>query len=102
MEMRNTIFSRRTVVSFALAGLVTVSVPLTSESEPAPGETGAQPAIKVLTNPPAGAESYRRAGPSKPAPVAGLSKKISVEQRQMDTLAGLQSLGDQGCCTKLP
>ena len=55
--MRNTIFSRRTVVSFALAGLVTASLPPTSESEPAPGETGAQPAIKVLTNPPAGAES---------------------------------------------
>src|SRR3989454_1453333 len=96
MEMRNTIFSRRTVVSFALAGLVTASLPLTSESEPAPGETGAQPAIKVLTNPPAGAESERLAGPPKPAPLPGLSKKISLDLRQMDTLAVLKFLAEQG------
>src|SRR5437879_12870178 len=96
MEMRNTIFSRRTVVSFALAGLVTASLPLTSESEPAPGETGAQPAIKVLTNPPAGAESQRLAGPPKPAPLAGLSKEISLDLRQMDTLAVLELLDEQG------
>jgi len=96
MEMRNTIFSRRTVVSFALAGLVTASLPLTSESEPAPGETGAQPAIKVLTNPPAGAESQRLAGPPKPAPLPGLSKKISLDLRQMDTLAVLKFLAEQG------
>src|SRR2546425_9197157 len=96
MEMRNTIFSRRTVVSFALAGLVTASLPLTSESEPAPGETGAQPAIKVLTNPPAGAESQRLAGPPKPAPLPGLSKKISLDLREMDTLAVLKFLAEQG------
>src|SRR3989441_728234 len=96
MEMRNTIFSRRTVVSFALAGLVTASLPLTSESEPAPGETGAQPAIKVLTNPPAGAESQRLAGPPKPAPLPGLSKKISLDLRQMDILVVLKFLAEQG------
>src|SRR3989454_874900 len=96
MEMRNTTFSRRTLVSFALAGLVTASLPLTSQSEPAPGETGAQPAIKVLTNPPAGAESQRLAGPSKPAPLPGLSKKISLDLRQMDILAVLKFLAEQG------
>src|SRR2546428_11650126 len=96
MEMRNTIFSRRTLVSFALAGLVTASLPLTSESEPAPGETGAQPAIKVLTNPPAGAESQRLSGTAYPAPLPGLSKKISLEQRQMDIQAVLKCLAAQG------
>src|SRR5436309_7041584 len=102
MEMRNTIFSRRTLVSFALAGLVTASLPLTSESEPAPGETGAQPAIKVLTNPPAGAESQRLAGPPKPAPLPGLSKKISLDLRQMDILAVLKFLSEQGDFNVVP
>src|SRR2546428_95319 len=96
MEMRNTIFSRRPVVSFAHAGLVPAALPVTSESEPAPGETGAQPAIKVLTNPPAGAESQRLAGPPKPAPLPGLAKKISLDLRQMDTLAVLKFLAEQG------
>src|SRR3989475_8301776 len=96
MEIRNTIFHRRPWVSSALAGWVRASPPLTSQTEPAPGETGAQPAIKVLTTPPAGAESQRLAGPSKPAPLPGLSKKISLDLRQMDILAVLKFLAEQG------
>src|SRR5438552_13392632 len=89
METRNTISSSgqrfsmgRTLVSFGVAGVMTGSLLLTSESRPAHGEAVySQPAIKA---------------PEKSASLPGLAKRITLDLRQMDILAVLKFLSEQG------
>src|SRR3989442_4923258 len=111
METRNTISSSgqsfsmgRTLVSFGIAGLMTGSLLLTSESRPAHGEAvpSQPPPIKGLANPPAAAESRRLAGPEKSASLPGLAKRISLDLRQMDILAVLKFLSEQGDFNVVP
>src|SRR5438128_709660 len=95
METRNTISSSgqsfsigRTLVSFGVAGLMTGLLLLTSESRPAHGEAvSSQPAIKA---------------PEKSAPLPGLAKRITLDLRQMDILAVLKFLSEQGDFNVVP
>lgn len=83
-----------TLVGLGIAGLVTGLLLLTSESLPAQGGPVSRPT--EVDNPSADAESPKLAGPEKPAPLPGLSKRISLDLRQMDILAVLKFLGEQG------
>src|SRR5947209_15896647 len=95
METRNTISSSgqsfsmgRTLVSFGVAGLMTGLILLASESRPAHGEAvSSQPAIKA---------------PEKSAPLPGLAKRITLDLRQMDILAVLKFLSEQGDFNVVP
>jgi type II secretory pathway component GspD/PulD (secretin) len=80
----------------ALVGLTTAGSLLTCWSQPARGEPAAQPGVKVLANPPAATDSPRPAGPVKAASPAGLIKRISLDLRQIDVLAVLKFLAEQG------
>jgi len=78
----------RTLVSFGIAGLMTGSLLLTSESRPAHGEAvSSQPAIKA---------------PEKSASLPGLAKRITLDLRQMDILAVLKFLSEQGDFNVVP
>src|SRR5207244_12328738 len=95
METRNTISSSgqsfsmgRTLVSLGVAGLMTGLLLLTSESRPAHGEAvSSQPAIKA---------------PEKSASLPGLAKRITLDLRQMDILAVLKFLSEQGDFNVVP
>src|SRR3989442_8369888 len=93
MEARNTISSRRHgALSSAMTGLMTGLLLLTSGSQHAQGDPGSQPAVKVLAAP----DSQRPSGPAKAASTPGLAKRISLDLRQMDVLAVLKFLAEQG------
>ncbi len=78
----------RTLVSFGVAGLMTGSLLLTPESRPAHGEAvSSQPAIKA---------------PEKSASLPGLAKRITLDLRQMDILAVLKFLSEQGDFNVVP
>jgi type II secretory pathway component GspD/PulD (secretin) len=81
METRTTISSRlgRALVSFGVAGLMTGMLLLPCEAQPA-----------------------QVAGPEKPARLPGLSKRISLDLRQMDVLAVLKFLAEQGDFNVVP
>src|SRR5207244_538810 len=74
--------------SFGVLGLMTGLLLLTSESRPAHGEAvPSQPAIKA---------------PEKSAPLPGLAKRITLDLRQMDILAVLKFLSEQGDFNVVP
>jgi len=78
----------RTLVSLGVAGLMTGLLLLTSESRPAHGEAvPSQPAIKA---------------PEKSASLPGLAKRITLDLRQMDILAVLKFLSEQGDFNVVP
>lgn len=81
MGTRNTISSRllRTLVGFGVAGLMAGLLLLTCEAQPA-----------------------QVAGPEKPVRLPGLSKRISLDLRQMDVLAVLKFLAEQGDFNVVP
>jgi type II secretory pathway component GspD/PulD (secretin) len=89
----------RTVVSFAIAGLMTGVLLLTSARQPAHSQPAAQPS--KAANPPAAAEPPKLAGSNKSA-TPGLSKGVSLDLRQMDILAVLKFLAEHGDFNVVP
>src|SRR3989441_13053921 len=98
METRNTISSEgphrmgRILVSVGVAGLMTGFLLLARASPPAHGQPVPQPAPADLRG--ASPTVPRPAGPDNPVP--GLAKRIALDLRQMDILAVLKFLAEQG------
>jgi type II secretory pathway component GspD/PulD (secretin) len=79
-------------VGWGMAGLMTGLLLLTAAPPPARGQAPAE----APASPPAAADAQRPPGPARPASVLGLAKRISLDLRQMDILAVLKFLAEQG------
>ena len=73
------------------------AAPQPAQAAPAPLQIVDDEAIaRAAAKPPIGAEALKAPAREKPAPAPGLSKRISLDLRQMDVVAVMKFLAEQG------